>query len=58
MLSRPFGAGFGTGTVCAAEGLATPARLTAIANAKAVGLAQEWRRSAAESFGSVFKTSS
>jgi len=41
MPSRPFGAGFGTGTVCAAEGPAMPARLTAIAIAKAVGLPRE-----------------
>jgi hypothetical protein len=57
-LSRPFGAGFGTGTVWAADGGATPTRVTAISNVKAVGMPQQTRRSAAKRFGSVFKTSS
>jgi hypothetical protein len=56
--SRPFGAGFGIGTVCAATEVATPTTDTAISNANPVRTPVLANRSALRDLGFLFNASS
>src|SRR6266404_4183475 len=56
--SRPFGAGFGNGTVCAEADVATPAMDAAISNANPARTPAPANRSPLRDFGFLFNASS
>ena len=56
--SRPFGAGFGTGTVCAEAGVAAPATDAAISSASPQRMPRWVKCCVIRYFGSLFNASS